>query len=93
LGGSPAYPEPEVFDYQSEFKVPGSSSWSDLLDGQGKIWVYYEGLISLNGGYIESGSIILDKANFVVEGVIPEPATLYFLGLGGIWMMRKISKR
>lgn len=89
-GGEANYPAPEPFDSQSDFRIWGS--WSGLLDGQGTIWLFYEGLIISEGDYIESGSIVLDRANLIVEGVIPEPLTLYFLGLGGFWITRKSQK-
>jgi len=92
-GGGGTYPEPEPFDCQSDFELFGLGTWSGLLDGQATIWLYYEGLIIIGGRYIESGSIVLDRATLRVEGVIvPEPATMWFLVIGGIWMTRKLQR-
>lgn len=32
-GGDVTYPEPQVFDFRSEFELPPSTTWSDLLSG------------------------------------------------------------
>src|SRR4030042_1785920 len=83
LGGEQTYPAPEPFNSVSEFILIGPSTWSDLLDGQGKIRILYTEDIISNGIYIEHGSVVLDSARLVFEGtVIPEPATLTFLILG-----------
>ncbi len=86
-GGQVTYPEAEPFDSLSEFKLLGTTTWSDLLDGQGKITVGYTECVFADGfrRYTEHGSVFLDKAILVVEGtVVPEPATLLFIGIGTI---------
>lgn len=88
-GGGDTYPAPEIFDCQSDFELFGLGTWSDLLDGRATIWLYHESLIIIDGSYVEYGSIILDRANLVVEGVIPEPSTLCLLVLGGLWITCK----
>jgi hypothetical protein len=83
-GGDTTYPAPEPFDCLSEFELSGST-WSDLLDGQGKITIGYTEFIMINGRYTEHGSIDLSGATLAVEGtVVPEPATILFLGIGVI---------
>ena len=91
-GGETTYPEPESFDCQSDLELFGLGTWSSLLDGQATISLYYEGLIIIGGRYVESGSIVLDRANLVIEGVIPEPSAFSILLLGGSWMGRKFLK-
>ncbi|MDH4240762.1 MAG: PEP-CTERM sorting domain-containing protein [Phycisphaerae bacterium] len=82
-GGEATYPEPEGFDFQSKFGLPGSTTWSDLLDGQGTISIYYVQLILVTGRYVESGFVDLSSATLIVEGTpVPEPATVIFLTLG-----------
>jgi hypothetical protein len=81
-GGEESYPSPELFYGQSVFQLRVPRTWNDLLDGRATIWMYYGELIIIEGRYIESGYITLDKANFVVEGVVPEPATLLLISLG-----------
>ena len=71
-GGESTYPNPEPFDYLSEY-IYGGMPWSELYDGQGTITIEYKELIMLDGSYIEHGSITLDSATLVVEGiVVPE---------------------
>jgi hypothetical protein len=82
-GGEATYPEPEGFDVQSEFGLPGETTWSDLLDGQGTIVIDH----AILGGpylvYVEFGFVVLNEATLVVEGTpVPEPATIIFLALG-----------
>ncbi|HEW78397.1 MAG TPA: PEP-CTERM sorting domain-containing protein [Phycisphaerales bacterium] len=81
-GGEATYPDPEPFDSLSEIP-PGTSVWSDLLDGQGTIGIQYTEAIMLYGKYVEHGSVVLNDATLVVDGtVVPEPATLLLLVLG-----------
>jgi hypothetical protein len=84
-GGEATYPNSEPFDCQLDFELFGLGSWSDLLEGQGTIWFFYEELIIIKGSYIESGSIVLDRANLIVEGVpVPEPTAFLFIIIGVI---------
>jgi hypothetical protein len=95
-GGEATYPAPEPFDRQSDFELFGLGTWSGLLDGQAKIWVYYEGLVfaDFGGRYIESGSISLDRAVLAVDGVIvPEPASLLLFGTGAIVLLTRYGRR
>ncbi len=90
LGGEQTYPAPEPFNCVSEFRLIGSSTWSDLLDGQGAIRVQYTEVIMMNGSYIEHGSVVLDSAQLVFDGtVVPEPATLALLVLGFAQIIRR----
>jgi len=88
-GGEETYPNAELFDCQSEIELVGSSSWSDLFDGQGTITISYKEVIMLNGMYVEYGSATLDRATLIVEGVIPEPTTLLLLALGWLALLRE----
>lgn len=88
-GGQDTYPAPEPFERQSDYQLFGLGTWSGLLDGKATIWLYYEPLIISEGCYIESGSIVLDRANLVVEGVVPEPASLLLLGTGFFGLILK----
>jgi hypothetical protein len=89
-GGEATYPEPEGFDLQSEFGLPGATTWSDLLDGQGTIKI---GHVVLGGPYLayaEFGFVDLSSATLIVEGtIVPEPATLFLLALGAVMMRKK----
>ncbi len=89
MGGETTYPDPQVFDCLSEFRLLGTTR-SDLLDGQGSIAIEYN-QTSLTGwrDYIEYGSVTLDRAALIVEGVIPEPATILLLGLGLLLLKRR----
>jgi hypothetical protein len=89
-GGQVTHPEAEPFDSLSEFELLGTTTWSDLLDGQGWIGIGYTEAIMLFGEYIQPGSIDLSGATLAVEGtVVPEPATLLFLGIGAISLFVK----
>jgi hypothetical protein len=86
-GGGATYPAPESFDLTSEMELLFSSTWSDLLDGQGRIGIGYTEPISADGGYgyTQHGSITLNSATLVVDGtVIPEPASLLLLAFGAL---------
>ena len=87
-GGEETYPSPELFDETSKFSLSQTSSWSDLLNGQGVIRIQYQELAMLNGRYVESGLVMLGDATLIVEGtVIPEPATTFLL-LFGVLMVK-----
>jgi len=89
-GGEATYPDPEPFDHLSEFELLGTTTWSDLLDGQGTITIGYTEFIMLFGRYVEHGFVNLTKATLVVDGVIvPEPATFLLMGLGGLLLRKK----
>ncbi len=88
-GGEATYPDPEPFDCLSEF-LYGSMPWSELLDGQSTITIEYTELIILDGRYIEHGSIFLNSARLIVDGVIvPEPTTILLLALGGLFLTNR----
>jgi len=89
-GGEDTYPIPELFERQSDFTLWGT--WSGLLDGQATIWLYYETLGIVDGHYIKSGSIALDRANLVVEGTVPEPSSLFLIFSGGLWIIHRSQR-
>ncbi len=78
-GGQATYPTPEPFDCLSE--IP-AMSWADLLDGTNAVTLGLTEAVSPYGRYVEHGSILLDKATLVVEGIIPEPASIFLLAVG-----------
>jgi PEP-CTERM motif len=92
-GGEVTYPGPEVFETLSEFGIVGGSSWSDLLDGQGKVTIEYVELI-IQGGYIEHGSVSLTNAALIVEGtIVPEPSMLLLFGVGAAYAQMRYRRR
>lgn len=88
-GGEETYPHPEPFDNWSEFQY-GGMPWSELFDGQGTITIEYQEPVSPDVSYVQHGSIVLDSAILVVDGVVvPEPTTLLFIVIGAIGIRAK----
>ena len=81
--GVSTYPAPESFDRQDEFPT-GGTTWFGLLDGMGEITIgYTEPGFDFSGTwYVTHGSATLDKAILVVEGTVPEPASILLLAIG-----------
>ncbi len=91
-GGAALYPEPEVFDFKSEFEL-GSMPWSELFDGQCRIEINYVAVIGPYLTFVESGFVDLSSATLVVEGTpVPEPATILLLALGIIGVRIRNSR-
>ncbi|MFA6426787.1 MAG: hypothetical protein WCW64_11505 [Phycisphaerae bacterium] len=95
-GGEATYPSPETFDGLNEFTISGTTTWSDMLDGTGNIWIEYTefGFLFSGGGYVQHGSVNLDSATLVVDGtLIPEPTSILLLVMGvGIFRTRYLNK-
>ncbi|MFA6186064.1 MAG: hypothetical protein WC770_02470 [Phycisphaerae bacterium] len=94
-GGQTTYPTSEPFNSLSEFAIDGATTWSDLLDGTGTIWIGYTEPIFIYGGVVEHGSIVLNSATIMVDGtVIPEPVTFTIIAIGlpvfRVFLRRKI---
>ncbi|MGB2809890.1 MAG: PEP-CTERM sorting domain-containing protein [Sedimentisphaerales bacterium] len=90
MGGETTYPEPEIFDCQSEFKIWPPTTWSDLLDGQGTISIGHVVLVGPYLAYVEFGFVDLSSATLVVEGTpVPEPGTLFLLAFGAVMLSKK----
>jgi len=82
--GAATHPEPEFFAVLSDFEHAPGLNWSNLLDGRDEIRINSQGLYG-TGSYVEVGSVMLTSATLVVEGtLVPEPATVALLGLGGV---------
>jgi hypothetical protein len=88
-GGHATYPDPEPFNQLSEF-VSGSMPWSELFDGQGTIEIGRIAIMTIPEiSILQRGSVTLNSATLVVDGtLIPEPATLFLLGIGGLLLRR-----
>ncbi len=80
-GGQATHPVPEPFDLLSEIP-PGTSTWSDLLDGQGSITIGYTEVVGPYLRYVEHGLIDISSATLIVEGIVPEPASIFLLAVG-----------
>jgi len=82
-GGEETYPDPESFDSRIEFELLGSTTWSDLLDGQGMILITYSELVGPYISYVEPGLVLISEATLIVKGTpVPEPATILLLAAG-----------
>jgi hypothetical protein len=89
-GGLLTYPNLETFNCTTCFLLNYGRTWDDLLDGKSKILIeqsYY--YFTDWGGYLERGSWYLNDATLYIDAVLPEPATLLLLGLGGLLIRRK----
>lgn len=87
-GGKATYPEPEPFDVQSPFTDEG---WSMLLEGRGHVEVLLgDALLPTVSYIIEYPSGYIYSATLVFEGtLVPEPATVLLLALGGLVLIRR----
>jgi hypothetical protein len=84
-GGEEEYSLPYIFNSKSEILVGGTTTWSDLLDGTGKITVGYTAPWIIGGDIMQHGSIDLNKATLVIDGnIVPEPATFLLIVFGAI---------
>jgi hypothetical protein len=94
-GGQETYPLPEPFDQISTFSLSQTSSWSDLLDGQGTIYISRSGLVSEPElHYYERGSIELNNAILIFEGtIIPEPSSLLLMVTGLLGLLSRNRKK
>lgn len=86
--GVATYPDPEPFDLQSSFI---NWSWSMLLDGQGRIEIWFGGIARPEiWDTVEPPSGMLDSATLVFNGTpVPEPATVILFALGGLMLRRR----
>jgi hypothetical protein len=85
LGGETTYPDPEPFDCLSEIELSGTSTWSDILDGQGAVTIGYTEFLMSEGHYVEHSTVVLDSATLVVDGaIVAEPATVFLLAFGTV---------
>jgi len=81
-GGGSTSPDPEPFSLRSEFT---EFDWSSLLDGEASIEIWFGG-ISRPAWYctVEPPEGKIDSAVLVIDGIVPEPATLLLLAAGTI---------
>lgn len=91
--GASEWPDPEPFSCDSVFNPAAGATWDFLLDGHTEGCVFLwgpEGPISYPPQSNSSGTIT--SASIIIEATpVPEPATLFFLGLGAA-MLRKRKK-
>jgi len=81
-GGSSTSPDPEPFLLRSEFT---EVDWSSLLDGEASIEVGLCGVIRpLYLCTVKPPEGKIDSAVLVIDGIVPEPATLLLLAAGTI---------
>jgi hypothetical protein len=72
------------FDIKVPFLLKYGATWDFLLDGQDRIdvsWLYSNLLI---GAIEQSAATEISEAYLIVEGTIPEPATIFLFGVGAI---------
>ncbi len=86
FGGAENYPNSVTFNYHSEIVLDHSENWADIYDGKGMFSIQYiDSFIWQIYGFVEHGSITLNSATLVVDGVVvPEPMSFVTLAIGAI---------
>ena len=83
------YPLESPFDVEGIFALRHGATWDFLLDGTDEVAAY----LGWGGGtpslIITPGFAEISQAYLTVEGVVPEPATLFLVGLGAVMMRKK----
>lgn len=81
------------FDIEAPFVLKYGATWDFLLDGRDQIdvsWLYSNLLI---GAVEESASTEIYEAHLIIEGTIPEPATILLFGVGTILTRARHHRR
>jgi len=78
-----------LFDIEIPFALKHGATWDFMLDGQGQITANPVPDDLLLGPIVEPASVEIFEAYLVVEGTIPEPATLFLLAFGAVMMRKK----
>jgi len=86
------YPLESPFDVEGTFVLRHVATWDFLLDGTDELTAGLLWGVSVGGVTITPGSVEISQAYLTVEGVIPEPATLFLVGLGGLFLVRRREK-
>lgn len=85
------YPLESPFDVEGIFALRHDATWDFLLDGTDEVAAYLGWGVIATGGDVTTtlGSVEVSQAYLTVEGVIPEPATVFLLAFGAVMMRKK----
>jgi hypothetical protein len=78
------------FDIENPFNLKYGATWDFLLDGTDQLNAdLYTQPILAGSVIVTPPTAEISEAYIIIEGVIPEPATVLFLGLGGLAVCRR----
>ena len=77
------------FSEQNAFWGGGHPTWDFLLDGQAQLYAELLPNGFYSGVGVETPSAEITEAQLIVDGVVPEPATLSLLAIGGLALIRR----
>lgn len=84
-----AYSGEEPFSTEQRLERHSGATLDSLLDGRGEISMGLSTVIVIGGVMISPPSGSISEAYLVIEGVVPEPASLSLLAFGGMGIMRR----
>jgi len=74
------------FDVTGILQLKHDATWDFLLDGKGQVTAYLGWGGAIPEVSIIAGSVQISGAHIIVEGVVPEPATVLLLVVGIVWI-------
>jgi hypothetical protein len=81
------------FNMQQAFELHHGASWDFLLDGTDEVTAYSNTPIMGGKVVVTPPTVEISEAYLVLEGVVPEPATLVLLAMGALCLQAKYGKR
>jgi len=86
------HPLESPFDLEEKFELDLDATWDFLLDGRDEVIAFWTNAFSGDVVVLTKPTSEISEAYLTVEGVIPEPASILLMALGGAgvrWSKRK----